>query len=174
MPADSQHDERTFKPQPNSKNCFVCGLESHVGLKARFADNSVDEVRAAYVIREKHQGYPGIAHGGIIAALLDETGGRVVMINAPDRFFMTAKIEIKYRQPVPTQTELELVGRVIRDRGRLVQAHAEICLIDGTVCAQAEIVLVEIPEGYVPSTDLESLGWRVYSDEEYNAALEDM
>ena len=27
--------------QPNSKHCFVCGLESPVGLKLRFDDNGI-------------------------------------------------------------------------------------------------------------------------------------
>jgi uncharacterized protein (TIGR00369 family) len=155
-----QTDE--FKLQPNSAHCFVCGMHSPVGLKARFWDNGVDEVRATYVVEEKYQGYPGITHGGIVASLLDETAGRVVMIENPDRFFMTAKFEIRYRRPVPTQTELTLVGRMVKDRGRLIQAHGEIQLPDGTVAAEAEATLVEIPDEYVPDANLESLGWRVY------------
>lgn len=126
-----------------------------------------------YTVRPKYQGYPGVVHGGIVAAMLDETAGRTVMISQPNRFFMTAKMEIKYRQPVPIETELTLVGHVIKDRGRLVQAHGEIRLPDGAVAAEAEATLVEIPQGYVPGTDYETLGWRVYSDEEYHTALQD-
>nr|MBN1229255.1 PaaI family thioesterase [Anaerolineae bacterium] len=92
----------TFTPQPNSKYCFVCGLESPVGLKLRFTDNGVDAVRAIHMVPDKFQGYPGVVHGGVVAAMLDETGGRAVMIGNPNRFFMTAKMEIRYRQPVPT------------------------------------------------------------------------
>ena len=151
-----------FKLQPNSAHCFVCGMHSPVGLKARFWDNGVNEVRATYIVEEKYQGYPGITHGGIVASLLDETAGRVVMIQNPDRFFMTAKFEIRYRQPVPTRTELALIGHMIKDRGRLIQAHGEIQLPDGTVAAEANVTLVEIPDEYVPDGNLESLGWRVY------------
>jgi acyl-coenzyme A thioesterase PaaI-like protein len=157
----SKHNHN-FKLQPNSSHCFVCGLDSPVGLKARFWDNGEDEVRAQYVIKEKYQGYPGIAHGGIVASLLDETAGRIVMIQNPDRFFMTAKFEIRYRQPVPTETVLLLVGTLLKDRGRLVQAHGEIRLPDGVVAAEADATLVEIPEDYVLDGDLEALGWRVY------------
>ena len=143
-----------------------------MGLKLRFTDNGVDEVRATYTVQEKYQGYPGVAHGGIVAAMLDETGGRVVMINDPDRFFMTAKMTIKYRQPVPTETELTLVGTLIKDRRRIVQAHGEIRLPSGEIAAEADLTLVEIPEEYVPETDLEALGWRVYSEDEYQAATQ--
>ncbi len=160
----------TFKLQPNSKHCFVCGLESPVGLKLRFTDNGLDEVRATYTVREKYQGYPGVVHGGVVAAMLDETGGRTVMTTNPDRFFMTAKMEIKYRRPVPTETVLTLVGKMVKDRGRLAQAHAEIRLPDGSVCAEADLMLAEISAEQLAGADHELLGWRVYSDEEYEAA----
>ncbi len=155
----------TFARQPNSRHCFVCGVESPVGLRLCFADNGVDEVRATYTVRSEYQGYPGVVHGGIVAAMLDEVGGRTVMIGNPNRFFMTAKMEIHYRRPVPTETPLTLIGRPVRDRGRLVQAHSEIRLPDGTVAAEADLMLVEIPPEYVPDADLETLGWKVYPDE---------
>lgn len=154
-----------FRQQPSSKHCFVCGVESPVGLKLRFADNGIDEVRSVYTVESKYQGYPGIVHGGVVAAMLDETAGRTVMVGNPNRFFMTAKMEIRYRQPVPTETELTLSGRLIKDRGRLAQAHGEVRLPDGSIAAEADVTLVEIPPEYVPDTDYESLGWRVYPDE---------
>jgi uncharacterized protein (TIGR00369 family) len=154
-----------MKPQPNSKHCFVCGLESTIGLKLRFYDNGVDEVRALYTVDSRYNGYPGVVHGGIVAAMLDEGGARVTMIVDPSRFMMTATLNIRYRKPVPVDTELLLVGKLIRDRGRLAQAHSEIRLPDGTVCAEAELTLATIPidlPEYIP--DLEALGWRVYPD----------
>jgi len=145
-------------------HCFVCGLDSKVGLKLRFDDNGTDEVRALYTVRGDYQGYPGVVHGGIVAAMLDELGGRTTMAGDPERFMMTAKIKIRYRKPVPTETQLTLVGRLLKDQGRLAIAHSEIRLPDGTVAAEAEVTLAQIPEGYVPDSDFESLGWRVYPD----------
>ena len=150
--------------QPNSKHCFVCGLDSKVGLKLRFDDNGMDEVQALYTAGEEYQGYPGVVHGGIVAAILDELGGRTTMAGDPDRFMMTAKIEIRYRKPVPTETQLTLVGRLLKDQGRLAIAHSEIRLPDGTVAAEAEVTLAQIPKEYVPNADLDTLGWRVYPD----------
>lgn len=153
-----------WKRQPNSHHCFVCGLESEVGLKLRFDDNGVDEVRSHITLNRKYQGYPGVAHGGIIAAMLDEIGGRVTMSANPDRFMMTAKLDLKFRKPVPVDTPLTLIGKLLRDRGRLVEAHCEICLPDGSVAAEAEVVLAQIPANYSPGADLDDLGWRVYPD----------
>jgi len=151
--------------QPNSKHCFVCGLESEVGLKLRFDDNGVDQVISHYTVARKYQGYPGVVHGGVIAAMLDETGGRTTMINDRDRFMMTGKMEIKYRKPVPVETPLTLVGHLIRDRKRMAEVSSEIRLPDGSVAAEATLTLVQIPAEYVPEADLNALGWRVYPDE---------
>jgi uncharacterized protein (TIGR00369 family) len=150
--------------QPNSRHCFVCGLESEVGLKLRFDDNGTDQVHASYTVAKKYQGYPGVAHGGIVAAMLDEIGGRTTMAGDPERFMMTAKLEIRYRKPVPVETPLTLVGCLLRDQGRLAVAHSEIRLPDGTIAAEAEVTLAQIPREYVPDANLEALGWRVYPD----------
>jgi uncharacterized protein (TIGR00369 family) len=157
-------DQDGFKRQPNSRHCFVCGLENAVGLKLRFSDNGADEVQAVFTADEQYQGYPGVVHGGVVAAMLDEAAGRTVMITDTNRFMMTGKMEIKYRQPVPVGQPLTLVGHLIRDRGRVAQAHGEVQLPDGSVAAEADVMLVEIPADYVPDVDFESLGWRVYPD----------
>lgn len=154
-----------MNPQPNSKHCFVCGLESKVGLKMRFYDNGTDEVRALYTVCNDHNGYPGVAHGGIVAAMLDETGARVMMIKDGDRFMVTATMNIRYRKPVPTETELLLVGKLIKDRGRLAQAHSEVRLPDGSICAEAELTLVGIPTDQAAGgVNLDALGWQIYPD----------
>ncbi len=153
------------KAQPNSKHCFVCGLESPVGLKLRFYDNGVDEIRCTYLVKESYNGYPGVVHGGILAAMLDEAGGRALMIHDHSRFMMTARLEIRYRQPTPVETELTLIGRVVKDKGRVAEAASEIRLPDGAVSVEATMTLVAFPvEG-----DLDALGWRVYPDDELPA-----
>jgi len=155
-----------WKRQPNSRHCFVCGLESEVGLKLRFDDNGAGEARAQITIQRQYQGYPGIVHGGIIAAMLDEIGGRVLMGADPDRFMVTAKLELKYRKPIPVETPLTLVATLIKDRGRLAEAHTEIRLPDGSVAAEAEATLAQMPADRAPRESLDALGWRVYPDDE--------
>jgi uncharacterized protein (TIGR00369 family) len=153
-----------FSPQNNSRRCFVCGLESQFGLKMRFHGDGASTVRASFTVSSEYQGYPGVVHGGIVAAMLDETGARTLMNSDPDRFMMTARMDIRYRQPVPTETELSLVGTMTRDRGRIAQAHSAIYLPGGEIAAEADLTLVALPES--PSqADLDTLGWRVYPAE---------
>lgn len=148
--------------QPNSTHCFVCGLQNPHGLKAEFHDDGRETVISHYTIPKDFEGYPGVAHGGIVASILDEAVGRVPMIGAPNRFMMTVKIEIKYRQPVPVAQPLTIVGRLVKLRGRLCVATGELQLADGSVAAEATATLAALPEHYSVDGDLEALGWKVY------------
>jgi acyl-coenzyme A thioesterase PaaI-like protein len=109
-----------------------------------------------------YNGYPGVVHGGIIAAILDEVVGRVAMIGDPDHFMMTAKMELRYRRPVPVATPLVFVGKKGKMKGRIAQATGEVRLPDGTVAVEAELTLVDLPDEFKVSGDLEALGWKVY------------
>jgi len=150
--------------QPNSNDCFVCGLQNPHGLKAVFYDDGVDSVRCDFTIPDAYQGYPGIAHGGIVAALLDEVVGRIAMIGDHHHFMMTVKLEIKYRQPVPVETPLVLLGKRVKLRGRLAVATGEVRLPNDTVAAEAELTLADLPEQFRVEGDLEALGWKVYPE----------
>ena len=122
------------------------------------------EVTAEYTVPERYQGYPGVVHGGITAAMLDETAGRSMTAEDDHRFFMTLKLEVKYRQQVPIETPLKIIGRLLQVRGRRAVTHGEILLPDGTVAAEAEALMIELPADAVTKADMEMLGWRV--DEE--------
>lgn len=150
--------------QPNSRMCFACGLENPAGLHLHFYDNGQDEVTSDFVIADRHQGYPGIAQGGIVAAILDEVGGRTVMIGDPLRFFMTMKLAIKYRQPVPVGVPLRAVGRLLTIQSSRATAQAEIRNAAGRVLAEAEVLLANAPEGMFDVREAEALGWRVYPE----------
>jgi acyl-coenzyme A thioesterase PaaI-like protein len=150
--------------QPNSYHCFICGRKSPVGLKMSFFTTGPGQVEAEYVVPAVYQGYPGVVHGGIVAAMLDETAGRSVMSDGQEHFFMTLKLEIKYRRMVPTETTLRITGRLDSLRGRRATAHGEILLPDGTVAAEADLLLMQMPPEMLEGVDLEALGWQVFDD----------
>ncbi len=151
--------------QPNSHYCFICGRKSPVGLKMSFYNSGPGEVTTEHLVPDIYQGYPGIVHGGIVAAMLDETAGRSVMSEGwDDPFFLTLKLEIKYRRPVPTETRLKIVGRLKTLRGRRAICHSEIQLPDGSIAAEAEALLARMPADMLTRVDYETLGWKVYDD----------
>jgi len=133
--------------QPSSRTCFVCGRDNAVGLKVRWISHPDEgEVRATVTIAPEFNGYPGVAHGGVLAAILDETAGRTVLMDGDfDDLMVTAKLEIGYRRPTPTGTPLQAVGRLLRRGATRAEAEAEIRLPDGTVSAHARVLLARPP-----------------------------
>ncbi|TFH38200.1 MAG: PaaI family thioesterase [Anaerolineales bacterium] len=157
------HDRDHAIKQPNSNHCFVCGLENGNGLGMMFYEQGPGSVMATYEVPDHFQGYPGVVHGGIVAAMLDEVAGRAAMVGKHDHFRYTVKLEIKYRQPTPTGTPLKVHGWVEKERGSRAIAKAELRLEDGTLLAQAEALLADLP-GNIREDQLAALGWRVYPD----------
>ena len=150
--------------QPNSRMCFVCGLENAAGLHLRFFDDGQDQVTCDFMVTGKHQSYPGRVHGGVIAAILDEAGGRTAAIGDHNRFFVTASLQVRYRRPVPLETPLRAVGKLHKLVGRRAQAHSEIRSVAGEVLAEADLVLIDMPAGTFDASQADQLGWRVYDD----------
>ncbi|MBN1438678.1 MAG: PaaI family thioesterase [Anaerolineales bacterium] len=153
-----------YEKQPNSRMCFVCGLENEAGLRAEFYSEAPGKVRVDWTAPDIYQGYPGHLHGGIAAALLDEAAGRTVLGADPLRFFVTMKMELRYRKPVPTGVPLVIRGEMVRDRGRFAETKGTIELPDGSVAVEAEVLVAQAPDAITDATDLDRIGWRVYPD----------
>ena len=153
-----------MRKQPNSRMCFVCGMENPAGLKLSFFESGPGQAQAKWVAPDNFQGYPGVVHGGIVASLLDEVAGRAVMGGAEPRFMVTVTLDVKYRKPVPLGVDLHLSGRVIKDRGRLAQVHSQLTLSDGSVAAEANVLLAHSPHSESDLCEADRLGWRVYPD----------
>ncbi len=153
-----------MEKQANSRACFVCGVENPLGLHLKFYETGPGEISVDFTPSEQYQGYPGVLHGGIVAAVLDETAGRAHMGGFPPRFMFTAKLEIRYRKNVPIGQPLKIVGKAGKDRGRIAESWAGIYDQDGALLAEADVVLVNLPEQVEPP-QLEALGWKVYPDD---------
>jgi acyl-coenzyme A thioesterase PaaI-like protein len=149
--------------QPNSRMCFGCGLENAAGVQIRFYNDGPNAARAEVTLEDKHQGYPGMAHGGVVATMLDEIMGRTTLANGDIyRLMYTAKMEVRFRRPVPLHQPLTLRGWIEKDRGMVVYAAGSLTLADGTVLAEASGTLMEIPRDELQKMDTEAVGWRVY------------
>ena len=90
----------------------------------------------------QHQGGPGIAHGGIVGAALDEACG---LLATWHRFpAVTARIAIRYRRPAPIGKPLHVTAKVEADRGRRTEISAE--LRDGDeLLARADGAFLHVP-----------------------------
>jgi len=149
--------------QPSSRSCFVCGRENGGGLRTRWeSDRAAGEVRTTVSVAEHFNGYPGVVHGGILAALLDEAMVRTGLLQGGfEDLMVTAKMEVAYRRATPTGAPLTVVGRMLHRSGSRARAEAEVRLADGTVAARAEAVLAKPPPEVARGWAAERAFWRV-------------
>jgi acyl-coenzyme A thioesterase PaaI-like protein len=145
--------------------CFICGLENPVGLKLEIYEVEPGIIETTYTAPEHFQSYPGILHGGIVATILDEISGRSLMGDpSQPRFMFTAKLEVKYRKNVPIGTPLRIIGKAGKTKGRMAEAWAGIYDPDGTLLAEGNSLLIDIPAEMLDDVDHEALGWKIYPD----------
>jgi acyl-coenzyme A thioesterase PaaI-like protein len=147
--------------------CFICGLENPVGLHLHIYEVEPGVVETTYTAPGHFQGYPGILHGGIVGALIDEISGRAHMGNDPDnpRFMFTAKLEVKYRRNVPVEKPLKIIGRAVRSKSRSAEAWAGIYdAATNELLAEGKTLSINIPEEQFDKSRLSKLGWRVVQE----------
>ena len=139
--------------------CFVCGRENSIGLHMHFFAGNDGCVYADYVPRDEEQGYPGVMHGGILTAMLDELIGRTAI--ASDLWCMTAKLEVRFKKPVPIGAPLKLKGEISKKNGRLLEGRGEIRLADGSIAVEAHGTYLRIPDAQLEQYKSALEWWRV-------------
>ncbi len=153
--------------QPNSRMCFICGLENPVGLHLHIYETEPGIVESKYIAPEHFQGYPGVLHGGIVGAMIDEISGRALMGADPmnPRFMFTAKLEVKYRKNVPIGKLLKIVGKAIKSKARSAECWAGIYDAETEeLLAEGTTLLMNVPPEQFDKSRLDELGWRVYPE----------
>ena len=141
-------------------HCYGCGSLNEKGLQIKsFWDG--EESVCTYTPRDYHTAIPGFVYGGVIASLIDchSTGtasaakyraeGREMGSDPPIRF-VTASLHVDYLLPTPIGVPLEVRGKVKMIKGRRVVVEARL-LAEGKVCAQGEVVVVQMPENMRPA-----------------------
>jgi uncharacterized protein (TIGR00369 family) len=127
------NDDREYLP--HSTGCFLCGEDNPAGARARFFV-SEGEVRGSVTIPRHMNGYKNVAHGGVLAALLDETmGWAATVFGKTHPMFVTAELTVRYLLPVPVGEEISVRSRLVKDVGRLAYCEGELLLGD-EVCVR--------------------------------------
>jgi len=146
--------------QHNSRMCFVCGLKNASGLKASFYEVESNQLVALFTPCEEHQGYPGRLHGGLAATILDETIGRAMNIGQDEIWGVTVEFNVRYKKPVPLDTELRVVGRITNENRRLFEGTGEILLPDGQVAVEGRGKYIKLPLEQIADFDYEEQDWK--------------
>jgi len=125
-------------------NCFACGQLNVHGLQLEL--HSADgRCWAELPLPERFEGWEGIAHGGILATILDEVMAWAIIDQ--DVWGVTARMTIEFKRPAPVGTRIRGEGWMVRARRRLVEAAGR--LVDaetGEELATSEALYVAAPE----------------------------
>jgi len=139
--------------------CYGCGRLNEYGLQIKSYWDG-DETVATFVPESYHIAIPGYVYGGLIASLIDCHGTGTAAAAAyraagremgtePALRFVTASLHVDYLRPTPLGVPLEIRGQVKEIKGRKVIVAATLSA-EGRVCAQGEVVAVQMPEQMTP------------------------
>jgi uncharacterized protein (TIGR00369 family) len=134
-------DERfAFEPH----NCFACGTLNAHGLHLEL---HVDGERCwtDLAIPSRFQGWDEIAHGGILATILDEVMAWSLVDH--DNWGLTARMTVDFKRPVSLERPVHAEGWVTEVRRRLITTAGRIVdQATGELLATAEATYVAAPE----------------------------
>jgi acyl-coenzyme A thioesterase PaaI-like protein len=121
-------------------NCFACGSLNEHGLGLVL---HVEPGRSwtELELESRFEGWSGIAHGGIVATILDEVMAWALV--GEENWGLTARMAVDFRRPVPLGRQLRAEGRIERTRRRLVETAGQLVdRVSGEVLATATATYV--------------------------------
>jgi uncharacterized protein (TIGR00369 family) len=93
-------------------------------------------------IPAEYQGWEGVVHGGMIAALLDEVSAYAAM--GVSKQIVTAELNIRYLKPVPVGCEVNVEAQVRERLRRTIMVDAVMSLRgEELACAEARMVVLK-------------------------------
>lgn len=123
-------------------DCVVSGPANPMGVAVALHRDGDDAV-ATVTLGAAFEGAPGRAHGGVVAAVFDDTMGLVLKIVSTPAF--TGELTIRYLAPTPVGEELEFRARLARREGRKLFMEAEAYQAsDGKQVAAASAMFIAI------------------------------
>ncbi len=130
--------------------CFGCGRENPAGLRLDWDAVEDERFDAPLRLDRRHQGGPGLAHGGVVSAALDEAMGILVARLAFPA--VTARLQVAFRRPAPIEAELRLAAWLERRQGR--QLHLASALRQGDdLLAEATGTFLQVSLRHFLGTD---------------------
>jgi acyl-coenzyme A thioesterase PaaI-like protein len=158
---------KVIRKQPNSKMCFVCGLDNNSGLKSQFYEMATEELLAIFKPTIDHQGYPGRLHGGLAATILDETIGRAIILNHSDNIWgVTLEFSMRLKKPIPLEGDVRVLTRVTKENKRFFEGSGEILLADGSIAVEGKGHYMKMDIEKIADFDIEEQKWQVNELEE--------
>jgi acyl-coenzyme A thioesterase PaaI-like protein len=129
--------------------CYGCGVSQPAGLHMTFSVGDDVRVVSEFVVTADHEGAPGLAHGGILTAALDETQATLLwLLRMPA---VTARLETDFVAPVPVGSIVRIEARCLGLADRKIYTSAEGVLVaasgdtDGTLALRSAALFITVP-----------------------------
>ncbi len=135
--------------QPHSHYYNLFRTKNNQGINLVWHSNYEERfVWAETVIPDYLNNSPGITHNGIVAVLLDEMSFRAIELqerecSLVDRTFVTAKLNINFINPTPTDKKIKVIGKIEKAGQKRYETIAKVMLLDGTVTAQCNTLFMQ-------------------------------
>jgi len=122
---------------------FLHGSHNSNRLKIKYFSNKINgDFMAKVWFGPSTEGPPGYAHGGSIAAVLDEAMGLAVWSKGFQ--VVSARLEIDYKLLLPLKTMAIVEVWIHRSKGRKVVAKGRVMNPDGTIYSEAQGLFISI------------------------------
>jgi uncharacterized protein (TIGR00369 family) len=102
--------------------CVICGPDNPIGLHVQWTMEP-PRASASVIVPEPFQGWRGVVHGGLVAALLDEAMWYAVY-GATGQSCYTVELTTRYHQPTQVGAVLTVTGEAGETRHRVTAAQA--------------------------------------------------
>ncbi len=114
----------------------------------------IDELKVLVALGEGVTGFPGVAHGGMVTSIFDETIGLIVVLNRERGVvggrFMTAYLNTAFVRPVRLPGVVLVTVKFVKQQGeRKVFLTGTMEDRDGTELARAEALFVKVERGKI-------------------------
>ena len=121
--------------------CFGCGHANLFGLQLELVPAEGGGVAGRFFVKQDHQGPPGYAHGGVIAAALDEA--MALLVHAQGQLALTARLELDLLAPAPVGAFVDVRAAPAAEEGRRLTLTAT-AAVDGADVARARGTFVRV------------------------------
>ena len=137
---------REEEPRHLFADSIVTGRANPMSIDAQVWKEEGEAV-IEVVLGPAFEGAPGRAHGGIVAAIVDEVMGLVLGIVGEPAF--TGRLTITYRAATPLGVPLRGRARLVERRGRKLIMSAEITAGDTLIAEGESLFIVVDPAKFV-------------------------
>lgn len=122
---------------------FVSGEPDGSRFRIRYYRDDQNHLHARIWFGPETEGPPDHAHGGSIAAVMDEALGLAAW--AAGYPIVVGNLNVSFRNMLPIKKVVTLESQVVSVDGRKVMVHGRLFCEDGTIYAEGQCICITLP-----------------------------